>query len=700
MAEPRNNCDWVIAQIRELQGQDAWPGGSAYAQFMSRTDWDCLGMYASAMSAQVMRELYVQLSVLLDPRGYACCVYRVHGSAHNYAYAYWPAGREVGDPAYVCVQHTFESMDGEYRTGLLPYTAFARAYAGSAGTAELESLVGARLNDPEHPLVLERHCLPDTPAVQAASEAGRLPVRLLAAHLSAMYVLQHHAPEARHATRGSADTFEALAGEVRLPAPPPNPFDAIYHESVRLIRVGQKIVPLHELAAYEPGNLRFAAWREVRAMQLATDLAVNLLAPCYPIYRGWTYLHSAAALFENQAMLDAYARSDITRQAAAELRAGQARLERLAAPEAQRLAARTAAELLYAQATLELSPYAALHAMEDVGFTLANWGTAFAYTRARRCPRALLDLFAQEDLATGLAFCLLYGVHVLHERAHLLHTDLHANNITMQVGRQALVFWGSADAEQPARGQPATQPAAGASALFVLGPRGERDSFLFPSRLVYPKIIDYSRAVFGPAAAVGAQPPAFWAEQDERVRELIARHAGGDPALVPGLERLAEQRQAAFDALRLADVGAAARSLRLLLEEVGGTPRAAALLAAAEAAAAAELRAALGALCAGRPPRGPRTAALLARLFAPWRWTPRAARGAVLVEAYSAAGAAPWSCWDSARAPPWLSAERFESPGNPFIRYVDRGAARAHLATQVPVAVERAAPPADKNALL
>jgi len=641
-----NVCDWVIEEVRALQGLDRLKLPPKVHRYLTSVGWDCAdNTYGLCVSAHITRQIFVELSVSLHPEGYVCTTYREHGQDYNFAYAYWrPDGQE---PDYVCVCPTYESMDGEYRMGFLPYKAFCLQYANLDPAFERSA---AELFD--QGLLVETRAYPPSDDVKSTSDNLRLPLVLLAAHSAAVQRITAGGLMV-HMKRGPVEHALRLTGQV-----PTAKFDSIYYGKTRLVRIGQKLVPVHQLAFMNPYNMLYSAWRELKVLELTSDLVTNLVSPAFAFYAGWCYLQGNEGLFENKAMLRRYALSSAISTPPVMAHDGSA--------EATEYARRLDRAAQYAKAEIEMSPYVMLHAIEDVGITVASYlqivnAMPVVY-------HAMQDFLTDQDVQAGLLFCAVHALYLMHARVHATHGDLHSNNMTITIGRFAAQLWGLYTRKDDHTVRPAKYPVKNPVALYSLD---ERHVFLFPTRLMYPKIIDFSRAVLGPEFACDER---VFAEQDERVAQIASHVTEG---LTISADQVRANRQAAFELVCYLDLVAAARNVQVMFPT----------LMVAQALDQSTMRAAeaLARHLAGAGP-APRTTEteLLAGAFAAYRWTPEAARDTTCLESYHAQGPMPYAGTDPTRIPPWLTPEQFENGRNPFIKYVRKEAAAAHKESLLP----------------
>ncbi|HVE13716.1 MAG TPA: hypothetical protein VNI01_10015 [Elusimicrobiota bacterium] len=689
---------WFADQYKAAVGLGGLEGGAAFrrlaAAFPVASGDPGLAFPVTSRQRVMSSFLHLNLRYSLGRAGYAWLALTAAPAAGEpavFAVAFWRRGGNSGaaEPEYISVAPTFESRDGEYRSRCLCYPAFARACDGFARElAPFEEAVlalaaqsvlhlDARASDPA--LTDRGRELRLAPLALAAALALDLAVAVggaLPAHTSVPYL--HLLGAVAAAKPGLAERSEALVREA------PALFNALSRGSADSLQVtcGLKLVPMSLRDVMEVRDETYAAWRELAAAQAATDLVINFVAPGAPLHGGWAYVEGAGPdLYENPAMAARFQRSAAAAEALASLREARRRLVALPATRhVDELRARLFKDITFAQSFLLMSSTAMLHAMENVGWSLAAHGAV-----VRRAPAArdgsvrvtYLRAFATEDAGARLLFDLAYTARCLHAKLGIAHTDLHSNNVTY-------FEWGVRDRPPgwPRTGEPFyTDPLV----AYVAGPRGEADTFLFPAAGDGCFIVDFSRCILGPAFRArleaghpGRRAEAFYRGQTNRALRALARYA---PEFVVPRQAalkaaLLSSFDAAFEVLCLVDfialganVGGALRAMAAV-EEKGDlrrfevAPRVLELAAELERAAREAFIEGLAGLAAGKPrPKADVGAGLLRQVFGDWlfpRWAARAPERlarAQLVDAFNYNNELKATCSDYERFPPWARLE-------------------------------------------
>ena len=585
--------EWFADHYRQAVNLSSAEGSLRFRRLASELPvLDKKGEQLASGRNRINRFLQLKMRFALAHDGYSCRAYyarlRVAGAPDTfvcYAFAFWPAQRDQSVD-YVCVAPTFDSRDGEFRQRFIPAAAFVKGCdLYSESTRAAEDLIGVLLADgrlelratdfgstPPGPATFTR-VLGDRLSVAALAVALTLDAwnsirSLLAAHIHADYL------------RFVSKVIE-LEPVITLRSRDLDPQRWIFERGVltsNTTACGVKLVPMFAREVQQPFDVNLGAWRELEISQAVGDLVVQFVSPSFAMYNQWSFIeHTGPTLYENAAMHERYARSQRLQTVVKRLRESRRALSEL---ERQELAALTpsfgdrvapnarvdgtsdSAEvpnardpgaeqrncsgdlknyhteelsshiyetLDYAQSHLMMSDTTLMHTIEDVGRTLYAWP---AYVRRAADPvPAVARLFASEGSAARVLFEYAYGAHCLHSLTGVAHGDLHSNNLT--------VFeWGRVerpDAAAPPRADGARtfyslyeDPVV----LYVAGPAGEADAFLFPADGISGALIDYSRAIVGPAFRPriegdrGAQYATnFYRDQVNRAVRTLHRYA-------------------------------------------------------------------------------------------------------------------------------------------------------------------------------
>lgn len=656
---------WLVAEYRKAIG--VLPGrrlGALGRKFPARS---LRGPpYALAGMQHMVRYLKLRLSHSMGG-SYACLVLTAeHATARsNYAMAYWrlEGDRPAAVPEYVCASPTFKSRDGEYRDNFIRYDALSRvAPALEPVLAQIRQLLA------DGTLQLSSVGLPDSTA--AAAEALRLPELLLATTLT-FTLPNYFDPEANEA-------YATLARAIHAALPDMSAFEAARLTFTKLITkgvfgCGQKLTPLTVREIMAPQDMSFSAWRELHVGQAASDLLLNFVAPSFAFYNQWAVVGAGPELFENPAMSAKYHRSAEAAAAVAQLRGARHALGRVEEKNhySEGLDQLTLEAVKHAQSYLLMSRHALLHTLESLHCSLGG----VAHSRwARVSANTAAEAVASEGAVAHLFFTAAYGNHCLHAKLGVAHTDEHGGNV-------ALSQWGAATClHRGVRFRAYRNPVV----AYVAGPRGEADTYLFPAGGARACLIDFSRAILGPAyrerLESGRGPQAvdnYYRDQAHRVLRILHAYA---PAFVESHQAdlkaaILVNYAAVFPVLCAVDFIALGRSFRAAFApgavtgpeavRVEAHPSLAALALALETRAREIFVAGLHDLAENRG-RGAAPfpgAELLEHVFGRWRVTQWAAadlREAQLADAYNFTNELAYSGASYSKFPPWARLEEIE----------------------------------------
>ncbi len=301
-----------------------------------------------------------------------------------------------------------------------------------------------------------------------------------------------------------------------------------------------------------PDDINFGAWREIYARGLANDIVLNGISPAFGLDNQWSYIEdSGLTLFENAAMSSRYKKSAAAYSAIAHVREARADLGEHSDFATAALDAHMYESVEYAQSYLLLTDNVMCSTMEHTNDTVASYPAL--YTRVlspdvdwRRKFGETFHAFAK------VCFDLLYGAHCLHTKAHLVHADLHGNNMTLHRFSTPYRVVDGKEVLMPGVDNPVV--------AYVLGRHGDSSTYVFPFDGLTGTIIDFSRAIFGPRMAEDRRRPDagdekfttdFFRNQVSRTMRAFHRYA---PVL-------AEKNQEKLKAAILARPGQAFRVL-------------------------------------------------------------------------------------------------------------------------------------------
>lgn len=517
--------EWITDQ--EWDPAVVGEGSKAYRRFMQQPRSGAL----TAPLQKVQSFLTVKYKYPLAPVGYSLGVCRAtHSDRNTYIYGqvYWPQGSTT--PEYVCISPAFDSRDGEFRRSLLWFRQFDRDYV------ELSDEIFSPLE--EHILAkiasggLELDMAYYGPCGQECSRAAdvlRIAIKIYATTLYLNCLqLSKGGGQAHMNSRFRKGVNSLCAGaENALEGNPCWSRFLLGGEEPLTTGVGIKLIPMTIRTVAEYPSIVNEASRELWIGEIASDLALNGRAFGFPIQGSSSLLDGVGPdAFDNAAMAELFARSDQAWGVIGKVRALRAEaMEDGEKPlkttfRGRQLDARLLETVEYAQTHLALTDVVQCAVSEFVGRT---WGSFVSSFSAPIHSGAVVgSLLASPAWVARQVFDLCYAAHTLHG-AGFVHGDLHINNMTI---RRTVSMYRSKSVHP---GRPCVRNPVVA---FVTGPRGEADAYLLPHDGYASYIVDFSRAVAGPAGRARAAADfgeelatRFYREQASRALRVLHHYA-------------------------------------------------------------------------------------------------------------------------------------------------------------------------------
>lgn len=394
---------------------------------------------------------------------YICTVFRIsrpdvvqkidYQTAYGFLYSHLEKDKLVHD--YVCSTGTFRSADGEYRHRFITLRQFQQMYKKNANTVDnVETLLLQEAKKRKVHLYTES-IFPDSQQyLQSKLEKEINEMRLAIKIWVICWIIDSHRFQTGKLENHLAKGYrEAVVGENtelftkwRNSHPEANihdiqaHFSRFYKEENQLsnwLEVGQKFIPLTVHEIEEPNNITFRPWREMYITALVSDLVINGVTPCLPIFNDWFFIHGVRkSIYDNQInhlrMTHSSAASDIVKKLEA-ARRGTYIINPIDKKEVylsfnmEGLAEAIEIPINYAEHDLIFSNYTLCSLNEHLGRTLGD------------LPRLVFDekyteLFGPifRDFRT-FAFYMyeyVYTFYTLNKYRKLIHGDAHLNNTT------------------------------------------------------------------------------------------------------------------------------------------------------------------------------------------------------------------------------------------------------------------------------
>lgn len=268
--------------------------------------------------------------------------------------------------------------------------------------------------------------------------------------------------------------------------------DNIRKISGSLLRVGQKIAPtkINELLRF--GDINFPVWKENYISRKCADIVINAVSPAFPL-TGHVFLiqDSNKLLFDNPSMhnkIDAGITANeitndlFTANAKTHIAGTEYHLSRRFAELSRRLSS----VIEFNRSYIGISDVSVCSVSEYVGRTFRDFvhyhksPVATLTIPGKPVPKEIdpkLDILADPEVFAKVLFDYLYGLYAMYDKFSFLHSDLHLNNITVDVN-------GRRKRDYPH--------------VYIL----DNDAFVFNAGHVAGYIIDLSRCIIGNAAVI------------------------------------------------------------------------------------------------------------------------------------------------------------------------------------------------------
>ena len=419
---------------------------------------------------------------ILFPTGdeYMCAVFSVtYGITTNYAFIYWRD--ELDNPEYVCIGPTYTSMDGEYRSLFISYDKFVELIDCSKIEQYEEFVIN--MLELESELELNVHIYPFSEPIQDYIEKTRLPIMTFALALT-MINLPPHTNKNYMQIMNTINARSAVKDFTTL--------KSLTADQV-IEGLGQK---LQIMPAGNISDIHSPIWREIQIMQDASNLVINFITPSFPIYNRSIRLDSDADMYDNEINKNRFAKNIISTNAVLTISQNDNILE-------YHIPYTLSSDLLGGLKKLNslnmISDFSVLHLMEHVGLTLGSLQ-----------PVEIKRIF-ESKIGAKHIFELLYAMHCLHFKIGVIHGDFHKNNGTIA----SRIPHGSKFNDIISDDQ------INDVEMFITGPRGEADSYIFPSTSETACLIDFSRVIIGPNYRI--QDNRFYRDQISRIIRILFR---------------------------------------------------------------------------------------------------------------------------------------------------------------------------------
>ena len=280
-------------------------------------------------------------------------------------------------------------------------------------------------------------------------------------------------------------------------------------ESEPFLETGQKIIPMTYNESINIGDITFGIWRELWVLIYATNLVINFISPCFPIFNNWFYVNNSNQnLYDNYSINLKYEHSKIANNIRDQLldidKYNYIQNDPVIGPisgKFQKMSYKIRKSISYLESSIRLTDLSiALH-MEHVGRTLRDIPVLVKHDEVTF---AFDKFFIDFDVFSKHLFEYIYSFYCLNTKLEVLHGDIHLNNITLyllidifkkeeSIIRDPVIVYKLVD-----------------------------DLFVFPHYSVYSAIIDFSRSIINNKALIEKEygksyTEKFFSEQNYRI---------------------------------------------------------------------------------------------------------------------------------------------------------------------------------------
>ena len=605
MSKKENIFDWFTAQYIESVN---FNGSEKFKDTIKNFPKEAPKLkYPLCGFKRIESFLYLKTKYSFDPDGYVTGVLwgEIGGTKDNthshFAYVYWKKNihNEIHtslNPEYISISPTFDSRDGEYRKRFITYETFMLAYdTFSEELSQFEDAIVEIVG--ENKLALHITFFPYDERLAQEYKHSRLLLKIFAYSLALDLWEYHTGLLLNHTNSKYKKIINRIGGDypklIMLSKSMLQKNNKIYLNFTQPnfeteIHCGQKIIPLYynEIMNVEDYNL--SSWREVNLNKLISDLVINYITPSFPLYGDWTYIFDAdLSLFENDAMHNKYAISDICEYTIHKLREAREKINTIDAENdlfinpisssqlglrplgAKNDIANGGAEIIkvtseedhieaksefmsaiiddgvmpnyntneynamlyedieYSHSNLIMSKISLLNVVEDVGWTLFSVNNYI--TKSLNQIPVIRNLMVNKDISYHYIFNYLYAAYSMHAKLHIVHSDIHSNNLTINLWGG---FIGENNIDECIEPDSFDKIYKKATVVYATGV-DDSDIYLFPATGINATIIDFSRALIGPGLRAKLQEDGrgeqyatnFYRDQVNKVMAAFNRYA-------------------------------------------------------------------------------------------------------------------------------------------------------------------------------
>jgi hypothetical protein len=252
--------------------------------------------------------------------------------------------------------------------------------------------------------------------------------------------------------------------------------------------VGQKFFPLTHREILSSGDLFFPTWHELTVGDMCSDLVVNLISPSFPAAGSWTLIQNVTPeVYDNVAMKDKYSFSDRSGEIVTQLKLA----DRMNYVESHRekgyingqfhnLSKNINKSIEFAESNIRLTDVLLCGFGEYAGRTYRDI-PALAQNMKHTTQKVYRAAICDYVHLKRHIFELIYSMWCMNTKLHVMHGDLHINNMTLHISH----IMSPKILEK-------------AHVAYIV----EDEVYRFRHDFAYSCIIDFSRAVYADEAAI------------------------------------------------------------------------------------------------------------------------------------------------------------------------------------------------------
>jgi len=265
---------------------------------------------------------------------------------------------------------------------------------------------------------------------------------------------------------------------------------------------GQKFIPLRVKDVEDAQNIKYAPWREIYIASLVGDLVINGISPGFPIFGDWFFISTNSPdIWDNKVShlkLDhSMVASEIVHKLE-EARKSTYQYGDKGDPifityQMEGMSEAIEVPMEYAEKEIILAPLTLVSLVEHVGRTFADMPNMITHDFYLK---ETGDLFSNEIIFTKYLFEYIYDLYSMNFHFQLIHSDLHLNNITLNLIRH--FYQNTMDPKD-------TNPLIkNVHVVYNISSKDNKDNsnignetYVFPHYGRYATIIDFSRGILG-----------------------------------------------------------------------------------------------------------------------------------------------------------------------------------------------------------